>query len=93
MAAVIGPGDRFFVGKEFSSFTELEESVNSYCSEKLISIYIRTSRSIDAAVRSHRIRQPTVETSALLKYYEIEYACIHGGKNYTSRGKGKRSCR
>ena len=93
MAAVIEPAGRFFVGKEFPSYNELEESINTYCDEKLISIYIRTSRTIDAAVRSHRIKEPTVEISNLLKYYEIEYACIHGGKKYTSRGKGKRSCR
>ena len=93
MAAVIAPVDRFFVGREFASYNELEESVNTYCAEKLISIYIRTSRTIDAAVRSHRIREPTVEIRDLLKYYEIDYACIHGGKNFTSRGKGKRSCR
>ena len=66
MAAVIAPVGRFFVGKEFTSYDEQEESINTYCDEKLISIYIRTSRTIDGAVRSHRIKEPTVEISNLL---------------------------
>ena len=45
--------------------------------------YISDSRTIEAAHR--RIDRPS------LKYYEVVYACIHGGRKFKSQGKGRRA--
>ncbi len=93
-AVQTSPSNDFFVGEEFSSYAELAEKIKVYSAKKFISLYVRTSRSIKSAVGSRRIKLENWENlEHQLKYYEVEYDCIHGGKKYTSRSKGKRSCR
>ena len=80
------------IGDEFPSFATLEEKINQYSEEHHVLLYKRSSRTIEAAIKGRRIKPKDNNTSQLV-YYELEYACVHGGKNYVSRSKGVRSCR
>jgi zinc finger SWIM domain-containing protein 3 len=67
------------VGAAFPAYSELEQ-------EHSVQYYKRDSRSIEAALR----RAPNREFSEAIKYSELVYSCIHGGKKFTSLSSGKR---
>ena len=50
---------------------------------------IQLSRTLESAVRQKKISADRVVNSSL-KFYEIKYSCLHGGKHKTT-GTGKRS--
>ncbi|KAK8761762.1 hypothetical protein V5799_026970 [Amblyomma americanum] len=71
----------FFVGEEFTSFTELHRRIQSFQLRNSVQLYIRSSRKIQAAqVRSTDGYNPE------LKFAEIYYACVRGGRKFQSRG-------
>jgi hypothetical protein len=75
----------FIVGESFESFEELEKKVNEYEQCNSVQLWKRDTRTIRAAQK--RLNRSLNER---IKYYEIVYACIHGGKKFTSIGTGKR---
>ncbi|KAM9314821.1 uncharacterized protein KZ484_024514 [Pholidichthys leucotaenia] len=75
------------VGESFSSFDELETAVKEYEQHKLTNFYKRSSRTIEAYKKRLRSNKTF---SDQLKFAEVDYACIHGGKNFRSRASGKR---
>ena len=77
----------FFVGKRFSSFDELKDSIVKYERSHFVKFWIRDSRTVDSVRKKFESRY----LNDRLKYYEITYCCIHGGKKFTCRGTGKRS--
>ena len=81
------------VGDEFSSFKELQTKIDKFSEEKFSVLYKRSSRTIKTAVKQKRISDIGETLSEALVYYDVEYACVHGGKKYESRSKGKRACR
>ena len=56
---------------------------SSYETENFVKFWIRDSRSIGTA--QGRVKRKLRED---IKYYELTYACIHGGKKFKPRGKG-----
>ena len=74
------------VRDKFKSFDELQAKVHRYEELEFVKLCIRDSRIVTAAkkpVRRYLCSQ--------IKYYEITYACIHGGKKFKPRGNGKRA--
>lgn len=70
----------FFVGEEFTSFTELHRRIQSFQLRNSVQLYIRSSRKIQAAqVRSTDNYNPE------LKFAEIYYACVRGGRKFQTR--------
>lgn len=76
----------FEVGETFPTYEKLMEAVHKYEEANNCKFYIRDSRTVAAA--KGRVKRAL---STELKYYELTLSCIHGGKNFKSRGQGRRS--
>ncbi|XP_028330689.1 uncharacterized protein LOC114480607 [Gouania willdenowi] len=75
------------VGAEFKCLDDLEAAINQYESTKYINLYRRSSRSIAAFCKR---RNTTKTIPEQLKFAEIDYACIHGGKKFKTTSGGAR---
>ena len=71
-------------GQQFASFHELRDRIEQ---QSYVQLYIRRSRTIEAAMKRASKKSFLQE----LKYSEVDYACIHGGKKFATRSKGKRT--
>ena len=76
----------FSVGDKFKLFDELQAKVHRYEELEFVKLWIRYSRTVTAAKK-----RVTRYLCSQIKYYEITYACIHGGKKFKPRGNGKRA--
>ena len=76
----------FTVGSKFDSFDDLSSAIKDYERVNSVTLYTRSSRSIMAAKK----RAPKRHFSESLKYSELDYACVHGGRQYKSHSKGIR---
>ena len=74
------------VGSSFSSFDDLENRITQYQEDRFVQYYKRDSRSIEAASK----RAPSKSFNPRIKYSELVYSCIHGGKKFKSKSKGYR---
>lgn len=74
------------VGATFSTYAELENEIEKYQVENSVQLYKRDSRTIEAALR----RAPNREFNKAIKYSELVFSCIHGGKKFVSQSTGKR---
>ena len=72
-------------GQEFSSFEELKHCISSYERAAFVQLYIRRSRSLESAKK----RATKKNFNSDLRFSELQYSCIHGGKQFQSRGTGK----
>ena len=70
-------------GYKFSSFEALSEAVHNWEVKNFVQLYKRSSRFIQARFHNKHYNEN-------LKYSEIDYACIHGGRKAGSRSTGKR---
>ena len=79
----------FVVGESFSSYTQLQEKIESYQKEKFVHLTHRDSRTLEKA----RMRAPKRIESAnsALVYYTLHFACVFGDKKHKSEGTGQRS--
>lgn len=77
--------EAFRVGKEFHSFEELDESVKKFGEQTCCKFWKREARTINAV--ANKIKRPLKES---LIYYELKYACIHGGQSFRPTVKGVR---
>ena len=75
----------FHISEQLKSFQSLQEKISSYETENFVKLWIRDSRSIGAT--QGRVKRKLSEE---IRYYELTYACIHGGKKFKPRGKGAR---
>lgn len=75
-------------GGEFSSYEELAASIRKWEAANLVTLYTRSSRSVEAA----RKRAPRRTFSDKIKFSEVDYSCVHGGREYKSRSSQKRVC-
>ena len=76
------------VGDLFSSFDELRTKLSEYQKENGIQLYIRDSRTVEAAKKKYRLSDKNFKQS--LRYYEIKLSCIFGGKKYQSKIKSSK---
>ena len=74
------------VSEEFKSFNELSKRLSEFEKKSCVQLYIRRSRSVQSAAK----RTGKKKYNDALKYAEIDYACIHGGKNFKTSSTGKR---
>ena len=78
--------DLLSVGLEFRSYEDLSSVIKSYERRHFVTLYKRSSRTIQAA----RKRAPNRHFAEQWAYSEVDFACVHGGRDYVSRSKGKR---
>ena len=74
------------VGDIFSSFADLDKKLKSYQSTNYVQLWKRDSRTIATAQK----RMPNRQFNPDIKYYELWYACVHGGRSHTSKSQGQR---
>ena len=77
----------FTIGEKFRSFSELKDKVEDFEKANFVQLYIRRSRSVEAAAK----RAPKKQFNEELKYSEIEYSCIHGGRIFKSTSTGAKN--
>ena len=75
---------KFYIGQHFTSYDDLKEKMKKYEVENFVNVWIRDSRTIEAA----RVKK---EYNPAIKFYEIRYACKHGGRKFKSESTGTRS--
>jgi len=73
------------VGDTFTTFSDFEEKLKLYERKHFAQFYRRDARTIQAARK--RITRPLTDA---IKYYEVRYCCVHGGKKFQSRSNGHR---
>ena len=76
------------VGQEFCSFQELSSTINQWEAANFVTLHRRSSRSIKAS----RLRAPQRKFNDKLEFAEVDYACVHGGRQYKSKSTNKRPC-
>lgn len=76
----------FTIGEIFNSVEEFEKKMEAYKKQAFVEFYRRDSRTIAAARK--RVDRPL---KAELKYFDLKYCCVHGGRAFKPRGKGSRS--
>ena len=76
----------FKVGDTFSSFDEFEKKVKLFEEKTFVKIWRRDSRTIAAAKK----RAPKREFKPEIKYQELVYCCVQGGRDFKSSSKGER---
>jgi len=73
-------------GKKFASFQEVKAWISKYEADNYVQFYVSDSRTIAAAQKRVTKRQLNPD----LLYYQVTYACVHGGRKYKPRGSGSR---
>ncbi|XP_077424430.1 BEN domain-containing protein 7 isoform X2 [Vanacampus margaritifer] len=73
------------VGDEFSSFKEVEYAIAAFEKTQSVPYWRRDTRTFTSAQK-----RVNVHDNAALKYYEIRYACVKGGRKYESKKTDKR---
>ena len=76
----------FTTREKFRSFSECKDKVEDFEKANFVQLYIRRSRSVEAAVK----RAPKKQFNEELKYSDIEYSCIHGKRVFKSSSTGER---
>ena len=76
----------FKVGDKFPSFSSWEEAVKTYEQENFVQLWRRDIRTILAAKK----RMPNRIFNEDIKYYELQYCCVKGGRKYKSKSTGSR---
>ena len=74
------------VGLEFRSYEDLSSVIKTYEQRHFVTLYKRSSRTVQAS----RKRAPNRHFAEQLVYSEVDFACVHGGRDYVSRSKGRR---
>ena len=77
------------IGEKFEGFSSLEIAIQQYQKEENVQLFRCSSRTIEKA----QPRMPDKKLNERLKYYEISFYCIRGGKNFKSRSTGMREQR
>ena len=74
-------------GQEFCSFEEVSESVKKWEKKNFVTLYTTgSSRSIEVA----RTQAPNRTYLDKLKFTELDYACVHGGREFKSKATTRR---
>lgn len=80
------PNGPFDVGATFSSYEDLQAAVRQYEDDNYVQFWVNSSRTI-AAAKNKGLKRGV---DPALKFAEIEYVCINGGRKFTSRSTGER---
>ena len=74
-----------FLGEKFPTLKELEVKVKKFEATNFVQLWKREARTIESAKK--RVDRYMKEE---LKYYQLKYCCIHGGKKFKPEGRGVR---
>ena len=74
----------FCLGEHFTSYDDIKEKMKKCEKENFVNLWVRDSRAIEAA----RVKK---NYNPAIKFYEVRYACKHGGRNFKSESTGERS--
>ena len=86
MAGTVNEPESFVMGELFQTYDDLEKKLERYERQTFTEFWKRDTRTVESAKKSMD-RQLKKE----LKYYEVKFCCIHGGKSFKPKGKGIRS--
>ena len=75
----------FTEGQVFSSWEELQNFIFAWQRTNFVQLYTRHSRKVEVC---QKFSKKTLNIN--LKYGEIVYACVHGGKRFKPHGQGVR---
>ena len=67
------------LGEKFTSFEDIEIAIKEHEDSKYIQMYRRHSRTIDSFKQRYP-KKSHLDIPIELKYAELVFACIHGGK-------------
>ena len=74
------------VGDAFSTFEDVERAIRNLEQEESITYWRRDTRSFEAAKK----RLPNIVNNDKLKYYEVKFTCLKGGRSYKKQSTGAR---
>ena len=77
------------IGQKFEDLSSFEIAIQQYQNAENVQFFRRSSRTIAKA----QPRMPEKKLNECLKYYEIQFHCIRGGKSFKSRSTGMREQR
>ena len=75
------------IGQKVENFQAFESAIDRYQNAESVHFYKR-DRSVEKA--QVHISQVHYKLNERLKYYQVTFRCIHGCKNFKSRGTGVR---
>ena len=87
LSLLIKMAHNLHIGQKFEDFAAFESAIMRYQNAENVQFYRRDSRSVDKAA------QPRLEKKSKIKYYEVKYHCINGGKKHISKATGAREVR
>ena len=73
-------GSALCVGAKYKSFTDLECALKKFQQDNYVQLYKRSSRKLGTGSKYKNI-EVAESAAGLLIYKELDYSCIHGGKN------------
>lgn len=78
--------DLITLGGQFKSFIDFTEALEKYKKDCLNEFYIRDCRTIESQKRRSpdTVQHLNSVEKQDLKYYQLRYCCIHGGRAYRS---------
>lgn len=79
---------QFEVGQEFTSYADLEMFLSIFSKQHYVQLWKRDSKTREAALKRCPKRAELITPE--VKYYHLEYCCIHGGQNFRKKGNGHR---
>ena len=78
MESVIKEGDCF------KTFSDIERVLDEYMQSNYVQLYKRNSRTIEG-YKKHFPSKALIQIPQELRYGEIDFCCIHGGKKFSSK--------
>ena len=78
------PVTNFYIGEKFQTFDSFSVKLQQFQDSNFVQLYKRSSRKYDAT----KFQGENINSE--LKYSEIVYSCIHGGRNFISKSEGAR---
>lgn len=75
----------FVVGNQYPDFEAVKDAIQRHQKATGVQFWRRDARTVESA--ASQVKRPL---SADLKYYDVRYCCIHGGKKFKKQGEGHR---
>jgi viroplasmin and RNaseH domain-containing protein len=82
-------GSALRVGAKYKSFTDLECALRKFQQDNYVQLYKRSSIKLGTGSK-YKNMEVAENAAGHLIYKELDYSCIHGGKNCSSISNGQR---
>jgi len=84
----VGSQSLITIGDRFCSFAEVEARLAAFSKATFTQLCMRDALTISAAAKRSLKRAAVLNPD--LKYYNVKYCCIHGGRTFQPEGQGHR---